>query len=108
MQFYRILRFFILLITVVGGIGATALYAADAPPNVTLTASQPTLTVGDVVTVTLQVTHTVSDTLLPLALDRTWGDFEVRNLSAVVCLSKVTAFGKWAAVPRRWLPVRPP
>ena len=68
-----------LLITV----GTNTAKAADDRPIVTLTASHSTLAVGDVITITVQLTHTAENDMLPLTLDRGWGDFEVRGLSPV-------------------------
>ncbi len=63
-------------------VGATSVYAAD-DPTATLTAAQPTLTVGDLITLTLAVTHSVDAGIVPVAPAQQWGAFEVRTLSPV-------------------------
>ncbi len=59
-----------------------ALRAADGI-SVTIQPARTTLTIGDVVPLTITVQHPAEDRLLPTALGPTWGPFEVRTQSPV-------------------------
>ncbi|MEZ4862528.1 MAG: hypothetical protein R3C14_14535 [Caldilineaceae bacterium] len=73
---------FVLLMALGWMVGPGLAYAVDSP-TATLTVSQPTLTVGDVITLTLAVTHSTDAGIVPVAPARAWGAFEVRTLSPV-------------------------
>ncbi len=49
--------------------------------NAKLSVEAPELTVGDVVPLTLQVTHPAGYRLVPVQLEGAWGDFEIRAVS---------------------------
>jgi len=65
------------LLTVVTPIGATAQKPDEPPVNVSLTAQPDSLTVGDIVVLTLEVTHPVDQVVVVPRLDRKWGPFEI-------------------------------
>ena len=56
---------------------------ADEGISAKLTPQQKELHVGDVINLTLDVTHPAGYRLIPLELEQTWGDFELRSLSPV-------------------------
>ena len=62
---------------------AIPMAAANAQQELeaTLIAEVPELTVGDVVPLTLQVTHPAGYRLVPVQLEGAWGDFEIRDIS---------------------------
>jgi hypothetical protein len=62
---------------------AIPMAAANAQQEIsaTLSVEAPELTVGDVVPLTLQVTHPAGYRLVPVQLEGTWGDFEIRAVS---------------------------
>jgi hypothetical protein len=67
-----------LLLTVVTGVGAQSNIV------VTLSAGGAAATVGDVLPLTLRVTHPAGWRVIVPTLDKQWGDFEVRNQSTLV------------------------
>ena len=72
-----------LMLTVVSGVGAQSNTA------VTLSAGGEALTVGDVIPLTLQVTHPAGWRVIVPTLEKQWGEFEVRGQSTPV----ITASG---------------
>jgi hypothetical protein len=60
-------------------------YTIHAADNVTVTIqpARTTLTIGDVVPLTITVQHPAGDRVLPSALGPTWGPFEVRRQSTM-------------------------
>ena len=72
-----------LMLTVVGGV------AAQGNIAVTLSARGDKITVGDVIPLTLRVTHPAGWRVILPALEKQWGEFEVRSQSTPV----ITASG---------------
>ncbi|MGB0389100.1 MAG: hypothetical protein ACPGWR_30120, partial [Ardenticatenaceae bacterium] len=57
---------------------------ADEGISATVSAEEEVIRVADVVDLTLEVRHPVGYRLIPLELEESWGEFEVRSLSTVV------------------------
>lgn len=70
----------VILAIIVSFLVSTALYA-DGEVEVGIVADRDELTVGDVATLTLTVTHPPGHRVVPPRLDQTWGEFEVRFVS---------------------------
>ena len=71
------------LLTTVMPIAAVAQQPAQSPVSVSLTAHPDALTVGDIVVLTLEVTHPVNYVVVVPRLDREWGAFEIVSQSPV-------------------------
>jgi hypothetical protein len=59
---------------------STAIYAQDAAVHASLMADRSELTVGDVIQLTLSVTHPAGYRVALPEIGQTWGDFDVRNI----------------------------
>ena len=70
-----------LMLTVVGGV------AAQSNVIATLSVGGGTITVGDVIPLTLQVTHPAGWRVIVPALEKQWGDFEVRSQATPTIVS---------------------
>ena len=71
------------LLTTVMPIAAAAQQPAQPPVSVSLTANPDVLTVGDIVVLTLEITHPVNHVVVVPRLDREWGSFEIVSQSPV-------------------------
>lgn len=71
------------LLTTVTPIVAVAQQPAQPPVSVSLTAHPDVLTVGDVVVLTLEVTHPANYIVVVPRLNREWGSFEIVSQSSV-------------------------
>lgn len=71
------------LLTAVMPIAALAQQPAQPAVSVSLTANPDVLTVGDIVVLTLEVTHPVNHVVVVPRLDREWGSFEIVSQSSV-------------------------
>jgi hypothetical protein len=67
-----------LMLTVVSGV------SAQSNVTVTMSASSDNITVGDVIPLTLRVTHPAGWRVIVPTLDKQWGEFEVRSQSTPV------------------------
>jgi hypothetical protein len=79
-----------LMLTVVGGVSAQDNVAAQSNVDVTLSAGSDAITVGDVIPLTLRVTHPAGWRVIVPTLEKQWGEFEVRSQSTPV----ITTGGK--------------
>jgi hypothetical protein len=59
----------------------SAVLYAEGEVDVGIVADRELVTVGDVATLTLTVTHPVGHRVVPPRMDQTWGEFEVRSVS---------------------------
>lgn len=71
------------LLAFAGVLGYTIELQAQAPIDIHLSVAPREVTVGEVMTFTLQVTHPKDSRVVPLRMDEQWGPFEIRRLEPV-------------------------
>ena len=72
----------IVLLTAMWGLPFKTAFAQMAPVSVGLTADAESVTVGDVITLTLTVSHPSDHHVVLPDVPREWGDFEVRKTTS--------------------------